>query len=240
MKIEGVKIINNIPHAVGADGIQKVFEAFGIKKSKKAAYKFITKAIWKKRIVENGKSKIAIPITEVQRWIKKNYPIVWQSSKERTEDEKEIISKNFALMENFEKIIDEIKEKVETIDDSNNKETGKKKIKTTKKENESNEKSSSLLPQEDEAKDKIVKEDKIWTFFEMRDGNNQAQETEMKNPNDKNLLELGENIIDIFLKTPPSDFKTETLEELKRKLIFVLEFIENINRLKKQTQTNKD
>lgn len=240
MKIEGVKIINNIPHAVGADGIQKVFEAFGIKKSKKAAYKFITKAIWKKRIVENGKSKIAIPITEVQRWIKKNYPIVWQSSKERTEDEKEIISKNFALMENFEKIIDEIKEKVETIDDSNNKETGKKKIKTTKKENESNEKSSSLLPQEDEAKDKIVKEDKIWTFFEMRDGNNQAQETEMKNPNDKNLLELVENIIDIFLKTPPSDFKTETLEELKRKLIFVLEFIENINRLKKQTQTNKD
>lgn len=240
MKIEGVKIINNIPHAVGADGIQKVFEAFGIKKSKKAAYKFITKAIWKKRIVENGKSKIAIPITEVQRWIKKNYPIVWQSSKDRTEDEKEIISKNFALMENFEKIIDEIKEKVETIDDSNNKETGKKKIKTTKKENESNEKSSSLLPQEDEAKDKIVKEDKIWTFFEMRDGNNQAQETEMKNPNDKNLLELGENIIDIFLKTPPSDFKTETLEELKRKLIFVLEFIENINRLKKQTQTNKD
>jgi len=240
MKIEGVKIINNIPHAVGADGIQKVFEAFGIKKSKKAAYKFITKAIWKKRIVENGKSKIAIPITEVQRWIKKNYPIVWQSSKERTEDEKEIISKNFALMENFEKIIDEIKEKVETIDDSNNKETGKKKIKTTKKENESNEKSSSLLPQEDEAKDKIVKEDKIWTFFEMRDGNNQAQETEMKNPNDKNLLELVENIIDTFLKTPPSDFKTETLEELKRKLIFVLEFIENINRLKKQTQTNKD
>jgi hypothetical protein len=240
MKIEGVKIINNIPHAVGADGIQKVFEAFGIKKSKKAAYKFITKAIWKKRIVENGKSKIAIPITEVQRWIKKNYPIVWQSSKDRTEDEKEIISKNFALMENFEKIIDEIKEKVETIDDSNNKETGKKKIKTTKKENESNEKSSSLLPQEDEAKDKIVKEDKIWTFFEMRDGNNQAQETEMKNPNDKNLLELVENIIDTFLKTPPSDFKTETLEELKRKLIFVLEFIENINRLKKQTQTNKD
>jgi len=143
-------------------------------------------------------------------------------------------------MENFEKIIDEIKEKVETIDDSNNKETGKKKIKTTKKENESNEKSSSLLPQEDEAKDKIVKEDKIWTFFEMRDGNNQAQETEMKNPNDKNLLELVENIIDTFLKTPPSDFKTETLEELKRKLIFVLEFIENINRLKKQTQTNKD
>ncbi len=237
MKIEGVKIINNIPHAVGADGIQKVFEAFGIKKSKKAAYKFITKALWKKRIVENGKSKIAIPITEIQRWIKKNYPIVWQSSKERNEDEKEIISKNFALMENFEKIIDEIKEKVETIDDSNNKETEKKKIIkkiTIKKDNESYE-SSLMLSQEDEKKDKI-KEDKIWTIFEKKDGNNQTHETEMKNPPDKNqtILELGENIINIFLENPPSDFKTETLEELKRKLIFVLEFIENINRLKKQ------
>jgi len=243
MKIEGVKIINNIPHAVGAEGIQKVFEAFGIKKSKKAAYKFITKAIWKKRIVENGKSKIAIPITEVQRWIKKNYPIVWQSSKEKNEDEKEIISKNFALMENFEKIIDEIKEKVETIDDkNNNKETEKKKLKTTKKEEDENYEKSllPLLPQEDGTKDKIVKEDKIWTFLEKKDGKNQTQETEMKNQNDNNqtILELGENIINIFLKTPPSDFKTETLEELKRKLIFVLEFIDNINRLKKQTSND--
>jgi hypothetical protein len=225
MNIEGVKVINNIPYAVGADGIQKVFEAFGIKKSKKAAYKFITKAIWKKRIVENGKSKIAVPITEIQRWIKKNYPIVWQSSKEKSEDEKEIISKNFNLIESVEKIIDDIKEKIEVIDDNREEDT--------KEEIEIKE-------------DKIAQEDRIWATVgekekkeEIIEGlkmRNQKQGDRNQDNKNQVLSELGDTIINIFLTTPPSHFKTEKLEEVKQKLIFVLDFIENINRLKKHTK----
>jgi len=225
MNIEGVKVINNIPYAVGADGIQKVFEAFGIKKSKKAAYKFITKAIWKKRIVENGKSKIAVPITEIQRWIKKNYPIVWQSSKEKSEDEKEIISKNFNLIESVEKIIDDIKEKIEVIDDNREEDT--------KEEIEIKE-------------DKITQEDRIWTTVgekekkeEIIEGlkmKNQKQGDRGQDNKNQVLSELGDTIINLFLTTPPSHFKTEKLEEFKQKLIFVLDFIENINRLKKHNK----
>jgi hypothetical protein len=225
MNIEGVKLINNIPYAVGADGIQKVFEAFGIKKSKKAAYKFITKAIWKKRIVENGKSKIAVPITEIQRWIKKNYPIVWQSSKEKSEDEKEIISKNFELIESVEKIIDDIKEKIDVIDDNREGDT--------KEEIEIKE-------------DKITQEDRIWATVgekekkeEIIEGlkmKNQKQGDRGQDNKNQVLSELGDKIINLFLTTPPSHFKTEKLEEFKQKLIFVLDFIENINRLKKHNK----
>jgi hypothetical protein len=225
MKIEGVRVINNIPYAVGAEGIQRVFEAFGIKKSKKAAYKFITKAIWKKRIVENGKSKIAVPITEIQRWIKKNYPIVWQSSKEKSEDEKEIISKNFNLIESVEKIIDDIKEKIEAIDDNREEDT--------KEEIEIKE-------------DKITQEDRIWATVgekekkeEIIEGlkmRNQKQGDRSQDNKNQVLSELGDTIINLFLTTPPSHFKTEKLEEVKQKLIFVLDFIENINKLKKHNK----
>jgi hypothetical protein len=225
MNIEGVKVINNIPYAIGADGIQRVFEAFGIKKSKKAAYKFITKAIWKKRIVENGKSKIAVPITEIQRWIKKNYPIVWQSSKEKSEDEKEIISKNFNLIESVEKIIDDIKEKIGVIDDNREGDT--------KEEIEIKE-------------DKITQEDRIWATVgekekkeEIIEGlkmRNQKQDDRSQHNKNQVLSEIGDTIINLFLTTPPSHFKTEKLEEFKQKLIFVLDFIENINKLKKHNK----
>jgi hypothetical protein len=225
MNIEGVKVINNIPYAIGADGIQRVFEAFGIKKSKKAAYKFITKAIWKKRIVENGKSKIAVPITEIQRWIKKNYPIVWQSSKEKSEDEKEIISKNFNLIESVEKIIDDIKEKVEIIDDNRREET-KEEIGIKE--------------------DKITQEDRIWATVDEKEKKEEIieglkmrnQKQDYRNRDNKNqaISELGDALINIFLTTPPSYFKTEKLEEVKQKLIFVLDFIENINKLKKHNK----
>jgi hypothetical protein len=50
------------------------------------------------------------------------------------------------------------------------------------------------------------------------------------------LSELGDTIINLFLITPPSHFKTEKLEEFKQKLIFILDFIENINKLKKHNK----
>ncbi len=114
ISIPGVKIINNIPYAVGVDAIQKVFEHYGIKKSKKATYKFTSKVGWKKRLKAQGKSLIAVPIPEIERWIEKNYPAIWNSKK--SSDEKRLIAKNFSVIEGFEKIIDQIERRLDGKD----------------------------------------------------------------------------------------------------------------------------
>lgn len=108
-EFEGIAIkkINSIPYVLGAKAIKDVFERFGIKKSKKAVYKFISKTPWKKRIKENGKSLIGVPIYEIKRWIDNNYPMISQS------EEKNYISKNFTIIDGFQKIIDDISSKIE-------------------------------------------------------------------------------------------------------------------------------
>ncbi len=108
-ELEGINIknIDNIPYVLGAKAVREVFERFGIKKSKRAVYKFISKASWKKRIKENGKSFIGVPIYEIKRWIDKNYPMISQN------EEKNYISKNFTIIDGFQKIIDDISSKIE-------------------------------------------------------------------------------------------------------------------------------
>lgn len=104
-----VKKIDNIPYVLGAEAIREAFEKFGIKKSKKAVYKFLSKTSWKRRVKENGRSVIAVPIYEIKRWIEKNYPMVSQGD----EEEKKYISKNFGIIDGFQKIINDISAKIE-------------------------------------------------------------------------------------------------------------------------------
>ena len=65
---------------------------------------------------------------------------------------------------------------------------------------------------------------------------NQKQDDRSQDNKNQVLSEIGDTIINLFLTTPPSHFKTEKLEEFKQKLIFVLDFIENINKLKKHNK----
>ncbi len=148
LKISGIKVINNIPHAVGADSVQKVFEFYGIKKSKKSVYKFISKALWRKRVKIEGRSMIAIPIPQIEAWIKKNYPIIWDSKKD---EEKELIIKNFKMIDNFEKIIDEMGEKLSNIE-----------MKEDKNMNESDNEHNENENQNEEEKEKEIIS-RIWS-----------------------------------------------------------------------------
>lgn len=101
-----VKQIDNIPYVLGAEAIKEVFERFGVKKSKRAVYKFLSKTTWKRRVKENGRSMIAVPIYEIKRWVEKNYPMAQES------EEKSYISRNFGVIDGFQKIIDELTVKV--------------------------------------------------------------------------------------------------------------------------------
>lgn len=247
-KISGIEIINNVPHAVGADSVQKVFEFYGVKKSKKAVYKFISKASWKKRVKIDGKSMIAIPLPEIERWIKKNYPIIWDSKKE---DEKEVILKNFKMMDNFERIIDEMEERltkieVKKIDAERNK---IKKIEGDSQEYDDYEKEyseekefiSGIWSSEVEREKREKKEERMRREEKSKGGSATENEKEIENSEsekegrtdaDEILREQIDKIISTLLKNPPSDFKEETLQYVREKSIFILGFIDGILNLK--------
>lgn len=112
-EFEGIAIrkIDNVPYVLGAEAIRAAFERFGIKKSKKAVYKFLSKTTWKRRVKENGKSMIAVPIYEIKRWIEKNYPMIKEMN-----EEKSYISKNFGIIDGFQKVIDDLTAKIEDPD----------------------------------------------------------------------------------------------------------------------------
>lgn len=303
----GIKVIDDIPYVVGAESVQKVFESFGIRKGKKAVYKFISKSPLKRRVVVGGRSKIAIPISEIKRWIRKNYPIVWESIEKGAlstqdeiifhgDDEKEIISKNFKIMSNLEKVISEMEKKIKDIElDSMLSETvsntempeklgferkdGAEEKKEEKEKGNIVEKSKSEKMGKAKPSPKIGKESgKNEMISEIKDGglekggdiiysmgeqsSNQKGEKEedertyisqevkferiwnismgespesIFSPSDK-ILFLANSIIKTLAETPPKVLDMEKISEAQKKLVSALEFIENVSKIRKESQ----
>ena len=249
----GVQVIDDIPYVVGADAVQKVFEKFGIRKSRKAVYKFISKSPLRRRVVKNGRSMIAVPISEIERWIRKNYPIVWESLEKGKlgendpedystsnlgrsgSEEKELIIKNFNLMSNFEKIIAEMERKIKDMELGKNLGDDAKDTEEKRKENLSDDDGGIWRISEDKSDKTLVGEA----------GNSKSGESsdvlhiDNLSPSDVILL-LADNIIKTLIENPPKDFDMEKISEAERKLISALQFIENVSRIKKEGESSNN
>lgn len=217
--IDGIKMINNIPYALGADAVQKVFEHFGIKKSKRAVYKFISKATWKKRVSHNGRSFIAVPIYEIERWIKKNYPIVWSSQVEEKNEEKKDIVKAFSSHK--DKLSDRKSKVVEVIDDIlanlNEVNRGENKNKNVSK---------------DSASDDIT-DTGIFQII------NSTDFDEPKESKSQSAVFYIKKLTSLIIKNPPSSFDVDTLKYIKNKLLFLVNFIDVVEKLLSDGENRK-
>ncbi len=251
----GVQVIDDIPYVVGADAVQKVFEKFGIRKSRKAVYKFISKSPLRRRVVKNGRSMIAVPISEIERWIRKNYPIVWESlekgkvGENDSEDygtsnlgrsgseEKELIIKNFNLMSNFEKIIVEMERKIKDMELGRDLGDDAKNTEEKQKESSSDDVGEIWRISEDGSGGTLVGEDKATA--EKSGGKSNLLCVDNLSPSDVILL-LADNIIKTLIENPPKDFDTEKISEAERKLISALQFIENVSRIKKEGKSSNN
>lgn len=207
--IDGVKMINNIPYALGADAVQKVFEHFGIKKSKKAVYKFISKATWKKRVSHNGRSFIAVPIYEIERWIKKNYPIVWSSQVEEKNEEKIDIVKAFSSHK--DKLSDKKSKVFEVIDDI---------LANLNEVNRGKNKNKNISEDSDDIADAGI--------FQII---HSADFDDPKEDESQSAVFYIKKLTSILIKNPPLSFDVDTLKYIKNKLLFLVNFIDVVEKL---------
>lgn len=217
--IDGVKVINNIPYALGADSVQKVFEHFGIKKSKKAVYKFISKASWKKRISHNGKSYIAIPIYEIERWIKKNYPIIWSSQVEERKDEKIDIVKSFSSHKDGFSDSERKSKTVEVIED----------IASSFQELSSDNKI--VIEKDKEARER----DSDMEIFRISSSDDIVQQEDKR----QSAVFYVKKLTSLLIKNPPSSFDVDTLNYIKNKLLFLANFIDVVEKLLSEGENKK-